>query len=75
MAGTPHKPADFTLMAIGQKGRLQYEAILLAGSLRLTNPALSANLVICEPQPGPLWKQDPRMDEAARDVLQSLGGT
>lgn len=62
-------------MAIGQKGRLQYEAILLAGSLRLTNPDFRGQLVICEPQPGPLWKADPRMDDAARDLLQSLGAT
>lgn len=66
---------DFTLMAIGQAGRLQYEAILLAGSLRLTNPEFSGQLVICEPQPGPLWSYDPRMDDAARDVLQGLGAT
>lgn len=66
---------DFTLIAIGQKGRLQYEAILLAGSLRLTNPDFSGRLVICEPQPGPLWKIDPRMDAQARDTLESLGAT
>ncbi|MFN7223609.1 MAG: hypothetical protein ACK4MS_06305 [Paracoccaceae bacterium] len=66
---------DFTVMAIGQQGRLQYEAILLAGSLRLTNPEYSGRLVICEPQPGPLWKSDPRMDQQARDVLESLGAT
>ncbi|MFN3844747.1 MAG: hypothetical protein ACK4RZ_02860 [Paracoccaceae bacterium] len=66
---------DFTVMAIGQQGRLQYEAILLAGSLRLTNPDYCGRLVICEPQPGPLWKSDPRMVPQARDVLESLGAT
>ncbi|MDO9639767.1 MAG: hypothetical protein Q7J44_14605 [Pseudotabrizicola sp.] len=66
---------DFTVMAIGQAGRLQYEAILLAGSLRLTNPGFSGRLVICEPQPGPLWQTDPRMSVGAREVLKGLGAT
>lgn len=64
---------DHTIMAIGQKGRLQYEAILLAGSLRFSNPAFKGRFVICEPQPGPLWTQDPTMDPEVRDLLQSLG--
>ncbi|MFN4154550.1 MAG: hypothetical protein ACK4HF_07840 [Paracoccaceae bacterium] len=71
----PKKRHDFTLMAIGQAGRLQYEAILLAGSLRLTNPTFTGRLVICEPQPGPLWVGDPRMSPAARAVLEGLGAT
>lgn len=60
-------------MAIGQKGRLQYEAILLATSLRQTNPDFTGQLVICEPQPSPLWRNDPRMDDDAREVLAELG--
>lgn len=62
-------------MAIGQKGRLQYEALLLAGSLRLTNPGFAGQLVICEPQPGPLWAQNPRMDDPIRLALEDLGAT
>ena len=71
----PKKRHVVTLMAIGQAGRLQYEAILLAGSLRLTNPEFTGQLVICEPQPGPLWKSDPRMSAAARAALEGLGAT
>ncbi|WP_210402094.1 hypothetical protein [Pseudotabrizicola formosa] len=69
----PMQRQDFTIMAIGQAGRLQYEAILLAGSLRLTNPDVTGRLVICEPQPGPLWQNDPRMTDAAHAVLKDLG--
>jgi hypothetical protein len=69
------KRQDFTVMAIGQGGRLQYEAILLAASLRLTNPDFAGQLVICEPQPGPLWTSDPRMQPEARAVLEDLGAT
>ncbi len=74
-APDPKPPQDFTVMAIGQAGRLQYEAILLAGSLRLTNPGFAGRLIICEPQPGPLWKSDPRMDPEARAALEGLGAT
>ncbi|WP_435258180.1 hypothetical protein ACSBLW_19100 [Thioclava sp. FR2] len=73
MPNFPATPNDYTIMAIGQKGRLQYEAILLAGSLRLTNPDFKGQLIICEPQRGPLWTQDPVMDPEVRDLLQSLG--
>jgi hypothetical protein len=67
-------PSDFTLVAIGQSGRLQYEAILLAASLRASNPDFDG-LVLAEPQPGPLWPDDPRMTEPARSLLQDLGAT
>ena len=63
----------FNIMAIGQKGRLQYEAILLAASLRLTNPDFPGKLFIAEPQPGPKWRGNPQMDGAARDLLAELG--
>lgn len=69
----PRDPAGFTVMAIGQAGRLQYEAILLAASLRHSAPHFSGQLIICEPQPGPLWRRDPRMDEAAHAQLRDLG--
>jgi hypothetical protein len=65
---------DYTIVAIGQSGRLQYEAILLAASLRASNPGF-AGLVIAEPQPGPLWPDDPRMTDPARSLLTDLGAT
>ncbi|MFP4275541.1 MAG: hypothetical protein ACLFRU_11005, partial [Paracoccaceae bacterium] len=42
-------------MIIGQSGRLQYEAVLLAATLRATNPRFPGRLILAEPQPGPLW--------------------
>ncbi len=65
---------DYTIIAIGQAGRLQYEAVLLAASLRASNPGFGG-LVIAEPQPGPLWPEDPRMTEPARGLLADLGAT
>ena len=65
----------FNLLAIGQGGRLEYEAILLAASLRHSDPGFAGTLFIAEPQPGPKWRDDPTMSKAGRAVLESLGAT
>ncbi len=70
----PAAAQTYNILAIGQSGRLQYEAVLLAASLRATNPAFAGRLFIAEPQPGPLWKTDPRItNPAVRSMLQDLG--
>ncbi len=61
------------ILAIVQGGRLQYEAVLLAASLQKFS-AGRVRLVLAEPQPGPLWQQDPRIDNPeVRELLESLG--
>ena len=70
----PGRP--FNIVAVVQDGRLGYEAAILAASLRLTNPAFAGRLYLAEPQPGPLWRRDPRIaDPALRALLEGLGGT
>ncbi|MFT4150530.1 MAG: hypothetical protein QM656_10060 [Paracoccaceae bacterium] len=64
---------SFNILAIGQAGRLQYEALLLAASLRHCDPDFAGTLFIAEPQPGPLWPGDPRIEPAVRAALESLG--
>ena len=66
---------SFNLLAVGQSGRLEFEAILLAASLRHADPGFSGTLYIAEPQPGPKWQEDPRMSDRGRALLQSLGAT
>ena len=74
MAETPVINQAFNVVAVVQSGRLQYEALLLAASLRATNPGFAGTLYLAEPQPGPLWPRDPRVTDAAvRDMLESLG--
>jgi hypothetical protein len=63
----------FNVLAIGQSGRLEHEAILLAASLRLSDPDFPGTLFIAEPQPGPEWQGDPRMSGRTRSLLESLG--
>ena len=58
---------------VAQKGRLSYEAVLFATTLRAAAPGFSGKLVVGEPQPGPHWPHDPRMAAEARDLLKSLG--
>jgi hypothetical protein len=65
----------FNILAIAQSGRLEYEAILLAASLRQSDPGFTGNLFIAEPQPGDRWDHDPRMTANTRAALQSLGAT
>ena len=67
------KPQPFNVMLIGQSGRLQYEALLLVASLRAHSPDFAGHIYVCEPQPGPLWPEDPRMTPAIRDALQEFG--
>ncbi len=64
----------FNIAVVGQQGRLSYEALLFAASLRHTNPDFKGRLLVAEPQPGPLWKGDPRIKEPeVRAALTDLG--
>ena len=64
----------FNIVAVGQGGRLAYEAVLLAASLRASDPGFSGRLFIAEPQPGPNWQNDPRIpDGPLRELLGGFG--
>ncbi len=63
----------FNILAIGQSGRLEYEAMLLAASLRHSDPGFVGTLFIGEPQPGGKWPGDPRMSNRTRGLLTDLG--
>ncbi|WP_227271642.1 hypothetical protein [Roseobacter weihaiensis] len=73
---SPEQSIDphFNVVVVGQNGRLAYEALLFAASLRHSSPAFSGRLLIAEPQPGPLWPDDPRIsNDAIRTSLADLG--
>ncbi len=71
------KPAEkrplFNILIIGQSGRLQYESLLFATSLRAADPDFKGRLFVAEPQPGDTWGRDPRMSPPVRDALEDLG--
>jgi len=61
------------ILIVGQAGRLQYEALIFAASLRAFSPDFRGKLFVAEPQPGPKWPRDPRMSGDVRDALTALG--
>lgn len=64
MVQSSAKTPQFNIVAVGQSGRLGYEAVLLAASLRATNPDFTGRLFIAVPQKGPLWHDDPAIHDA-----------
>jgi len=68
------KQQKFNVVVVGQRGRLAFEAILFAASLRHSSPGFSGRLFVAEPQPGPLWPHDPRIkSDDKRDLLAGFG--
>ncbi|MBV0912872.1 hypothetical protein [Anianabacter salinae] len=60
----------FNVAIVAQGGRLTYEAVLFAASLRHSDPGFTGRLIVLEPQPGPRWKDDPRIqNDDARALL------
>lgn len=72
MAGKAQTPRHFNVVIVAQSGRLQYEAVLFAASLRVSSPDFAGRLFVAEPQPGPLWSKDPRISNP--DVRALLEG-
>ncbi|MEO9685533.1 MAG: hypothetical protein ABJF86_12735 [Tateyamaria sp.] len=71
---TDQTATPFNLALVGQSGRLGYEALLFVASLRANSPKFNGRVLICEPQPGPLWPKDPRIEpEDLRSALTDLG--
>jgi hypothetical protein len=65
---------SFNVMIIGQSGRLQYEALLFAASLRHSSPNFSGRLFVGMPPPGPLWEKDPSIRNAGvLEAFERLG--
>ena len=74
MARTASKQQSFNILIVGQAGRLQYEAVLFVASLRAMSPVFDGRIIIAEPQPGPLWPQDPRIhQDSVRTFLENFG--
>ncbi|KPD12648.1 hypothetical protein [Phaeobacter sp. 11ANDIMAR09] len=61
---------SFNVVIVGQTGRLQYEALLFAASLRHSAPGFTGRLFVAVPQPGPRWRKDPSIHNAG--VLEAL---
>jgi hypothetical protein len=73
MASKSGKKQIFNVVVVGQNGRLGYEAVLFAASLRHHSPDFKGKLLVAEPQPGPMWPNDPRMKPDVHEALAGLG--
>ena len=68
----PARPAN--LLIIAQNGRLQYEALIFAASLRENSPDFKGALIVAEPLPEAAWKDhDTAIDPDIREMLTVLG--
>ncbi|MXU63907.1 hypothetical protein [Oceanomicrobium pacificus] len=66
--------APFTLLAVVQGGRLQYEALLLMASLKARAPDSAVRVVLAEPVLNDAWTEDPSIADAeTRQMLVDLG--
>lgn len=74
MPRNPQMRQTFNVIIVAQQGRLAYEALLFAASLRHSDPDFAGQLLIGEPQPGPLWPDNPRIrNDHLRAALLDLG--
>lgn len=70
MAKRRNDSSRFNIVIVAQSGRLSYEAVLFAASLRYHDPDFAGRLLVAEPQPGPLWQTDPTLrNEELRALL------
>lgn len=74
MARSTAGDQTFNIAIVGQQGRLAYEALIFAASLRHSSPDFNGRLIVAEPQPGPLWENNPTIKDAEiRDMLKEFG--
>ena len=76
MARRPATPKTVNVLIIGQMGRIAYEALLFALSMKANTTDPRFKLYVAEPQPGPLWPTDPSIKpQPLRDMFEAQGAT
>jgi hypothetical protein len=74
MAKAKSRTQPFNIVIVGQNGRLQYEAVLFAASLRQNDPDFKGRLFVAEPRHNALWPTDPTIKSTeVLDLLTELG--
>ena len=75
MANNTINTTPFNIVVIGQNGRLMYEALIFAASLRSSDPDFQGQLFIAEPQYNDRWENNPtiRNDEVRTLLTNEYG--
>ena len=67
-------PLPPNVLIVAQAGRLEFEAIIFAASLRHAAPGFTGRLIVAEPRPEGAWVgHDTLMGDDTRTILESLG--
>ncbi|MFC3168097.1 hypothetical protein [Paracoccus fontiphilus] len=62
------------LLIVAQAGRLEFEAIIFAASLRHSAPDFAGRLIVAEPRPDGAWAgHDTRIADDTRSLLEGMG--
>lgn len=61
------------ILVVGQAGRLQYEALIFALSLRRASPGFEGRVFVAEPERGGAWRKETAIRPEIREILLSLG--
>lgn len=65
---------NFNICLVAQAGRLQYGAVLFVDSLRANSPKFRGKVFVAEPQPGPCWERNPKINsDDCRKALLDMG--
>lgn len=68
------KPSSFNIISIVQNGRLGFEAVALASSLRRASPDFAGRLIFAEPAPEEKWHGvDTEVPDQIRNALTEYG--
>ncbi|AVO36411.1 hypothetical protein [Pukyongiella litopenaei] len=70
MASNQAPRPSFNILIVAQPGRLQFEALLFAASLRHSAPGFDGRLFVATPNPGPLWDNNPTLRDG--EILAAL---
>ena len=74
MARRSAQPETVNVLIVGQMGRLAYEALLFALSLRRNTTGDRFKLFVAEPRPGPKWNSDPGIrPQPLREMIEAQG--
>ncbi len=72
MSKSAENRQSFNILVVAQAGRLEYEALLFAASLKASNPFFKGQLYVAVPE-GDLWSKKTQLGPDIREMLEELG--